>query len=89
MLAIIPLSEQLQDFEQYIGKLKGIVGEERTNFILAKSAGFVVAGSNDIANAYYLSGIRKAKYDVPSYTDLLLNLSSTFVKVSPYSFVFP
>ncbi|KAK4606159.1 hypothetical protein RGQ29_000429 [Quercus rubra] len=71
---------QLQDFEQYIGKLKGIVGEERTNFILAKSAGFVVAGSNDIANAYYLSGIRKAKYDVPSYTDLLLNLSSTFVK---------
>ena len=89
ILAIIPLSEQLQDFEQYIGKLKGIVGEERTNFILAKSAGFVVAGSNDIANAYYLSGIRKAKYDVPSYTDLLLNLSSTFVKVSPYSFVFP
>ncbi|KAK7850501.1 gdsl esterase/lipase exl3 [Quercus suber] len=51
------------DFEQYIGKLKGIVGEERTNFILAKSVAFVVAGSNDIANAYYLSGIRKAKYD--------------------------
>ena len=88
-MAIIPLSEQLQDFEQYIGKLKGIVGKERTNFIFAKSVVFVIAGSNDIANAYYLSGIRKAKYDVPSYTDLLLNLSSTFVKVSPYSFVFP
>ncbi|KAM3739506.1 hypothetical protein ACB098_08G028600 [Castanea mollissima] len=80
--SIIPLSEQLQDFEQCIGKLKGIVGEERTNFILAKSVVFVVAGSNDIANAYYLSGIRKVNYDVPSYTDLLLNLSSTFVKVS-------
>nr|XP_023881286.1 GDSL esterase/lipase EXL3-like isoform X1 [Quercus suber] len=78
--SVIPLSEQLQDFEQYIGKLKGIVGEERTNFILAKSVVFVVAGSNDIANAYYLSGIRKAEYDVPSYTDLLLNLSSTFIK---------
>ncbi|KAK7850487.1 gdsl esterase/lipase exl3, partial [Quercus suber] len=46
--SVIPLSEQLQDFEQYIGKLKGIVGEERTNFILAKSVVFVVAGARRI-----------------------------------------
>ena len=66
-----------------------MVGEERTNFILAKSLVFVAAGSNDIANTYYLSRIRQVEYDVPSYTDLLLNWSSTFVKVSYYSFVFP
>ena len=66
-----------------------MVGVERTNFILAKSLVFVVAGSNDIANTYYLSRVRQAEYDVPSYTDLLLNWSSTFVKVSYYSFVFP
>nr|POE45485.1 isoform 2 of gdsl esterase/lipase exl2 [Quercus suber] len=82
LASAISLSEQLQDFKQYIGKLKGIVGEERTNFILAKSVVVVVAGSNDIANSYYLSRIREVEYDLPSYADLLLNLSSTFVKVS-------
>ncbi|KAK7837753.1 gdsl esterase/lipase [Quercus suber] len=44
LASAISLSEQLQDFKQYIGKLKGIVGEERTNFILAKSVVVVVAG---------------------------------------------
>ncbi|KAK7855910.1 gdsl esterase/lipase, partial [Quercus suber] len=79
-VSVIPLSEQLQDFKQYIGKLKGIVGEERTNFILAKSVVFVVASSNDIANTYFLTGIRKAEYDIPSYADLLLNSASNFIK---------
>ncbi|XP_030934786.1 GDSL esterase/lipase EXL3-like [Quercus lobata] len=80
IVSVIPLSEQLQDFKQYIGKLKGIVGEERTNFILAKSVVFVVASSNDIANTYFLTGIRKAEYDIPSYADLLLNSASNFIK---------
>nr|POE95068.1 gdsl esterase/lipase exl3 [Quercus suber] len=80
VVSVIPLSEQLQDFKQYIGKLKGIVGEERTNFILAKSVVFVVASSNDIANTYFLTGIRKAEYDIPSYADLLLNSASNFIK---------
>ncbi|KAL4650242.1 hypothetical protein ACB092_01G073300 [Castanea dentata] len=80
VVSVIPLSEQLQDFKQYIGKLKGIVGEERTNFILAKSVVFVVASSNDIANTYFLTGIRKAEYDIQSYADLLLNSASNFIK---------
>nr|POE95067.1 gdsl esterase/lipase exl3 [Quercus suber] len=80
VVSVIPLSEQLQDFKQYIGKLKGIVGEGRTNFILAKSVVFVVASSNDIANTYFLTGIRKVEYDIPSYADLLLNSASNFIK---------
>ncbi|XP_062165467.1 GDSL esterase/lipase EXL3-like [Alnus glutinosa] len=78
--SVISLSEQIQDFKQYIGKLKGIVGEERTNFILAKSATFSVASSNDIANTYFITGIRRLHYDVPSYTDLLVKSASNFVK---------
>ncbi|GMY28218.1 GDSL esterase/lipase EXL3-like [Fagus crenata] len=80
LVSVIPLSEQLQEFKEYIGKLKGIVGEERTNFILAKSAVFVVASSNDIANTFYLTRIRKLEYNVSSYTELLSNSASTFVK---------
>jgi hypothetical protein len=87
--SVISLSEQIQDFKQYIGKLKGIVGEERTNFILAKSATFSVASSNDIANTYFITGIRRLHYDVPSYTDLLVKSASNFVKVTsfPYSYI--
>ncbi|XP_059455360.1 GDSL esterase/lipase EXL3-like isoform X2 [Corylus avellana] len=76
----ISLSEQIQDFKKYIGKLKGMVGEERTNFILAKCVTFSVASSNDITNTYFISGIRKLNYDFPSYTDYLVESASNFVK---------
>ncbi|KAM0967620.1 hypothetical protein FF1_016132 [Malus domestica] len=80
IVAVTPLSNQLRQFEEYIRKLKGIVGEERANFILANSLCFVVASSNDIANTYFVAGVRKLEYDVPSYTDLMLNHASDFFK---------
>ncbi|CAL2233036.1 unnamed protein product [Prunus armeniaca] len=77
---VTTLSDQLLQFEEYIGKLKGIVGEDRANSILANSLFFVVASSNDLANTYFVTGIRKLEYDVPSYTDLMLNHASDFLK---------
>ena len=79
--SVIPLSEQLEQFKEYIGKLKANFGEESTNFILSKSIVLVVASSNDIANSYFATGIRKAQYDIGSYTDMLLQLASSFIKV--------
>ncbi|XP_021825087.1 GDSL esterase/lipase At5g42170-like [Prunus avium] len=73
---VASLSDQLKQFQEYVEKLKGIAGEERTNFIIANSLIFVVAGSNDISNTYFLSGARKSEYDVPSYTDFMLNYAS-------------
>jgi len=68
-------------FKEYIGKLKGIVGESRTNFILGNSLFLVVAGSDDIANTYFVTHARILQYDIPSYTDLMVNSASNFVKV--------
>lgn len=68
-------------FKEYIGKLKGIVGEERTNFILSNALFLVVAGSDDLANTYFTIRVRKAQYDIPAYTDLMVNSASSFVKV--------
>lgn len=70
-------------FKEYIGKLKDMVGEERTNFILSKGLIFVAQGSNDISNTY--SVIRKAQYDFPHYSDLLVNWASSFFKVNSSS----
>ncbi|TKY57612.1 GDSL esterase/lipase EXL3 [Spatholobus suberectus] len=78
--SVISLSTQLDMFKEYIGKLKGIVGENRTNFILANSLYVVVAGSDDIANTYFVAHARILQYDVPSYTDLMVNSASNFVK---------
>ncbi|KAL5577275.1 hypothetical protein UlMin_018974, partial [Ulmus minor] len=80
-LAIVPtLDNQLENFKEYTGKVKGLVGVERTNFILANSVVFVIASSNDIATTYFGSGIRRLQYDINFYTDLMLGYASKFVK---------
>ncbi|KAK8506631.1 hypothetical protein V6N13_103362 [Hibiscus sabdariffa] len=80
LASVIPLSEQLDHFREYIWRLRSIVGEEETNFILAKSLFLVVAGSDDIANTYFLLRVRKFQYDVPSYTTLMANSALDFLK---------
>ncbi|XP_057974829.1 GDSL esterase/lipase EXL3-like [Malania oleifera] len=76
--SVLSLSDQLNMFKEYTGKLKKIVGEEKTNDTLTRSLYLVVAGSDDIANTYYL--IRHLEYDIASYTDLTANLASSFLK---------
>jgi len=83
--SVISLSTQLDMFREYIGKLKGIVGESRTNYILANSLYLVVAGSDDIANTYFVAHARILQYDIPSYTDLMVNSASNFVKVPMFA----
>ncbi|KAG6699498.1 hypothetical protein I3842_08G069400 [Carya illinoinensis] len=80
LASVLSMSDQLEMFKEYKAKLEGIVGEERTNFILSKSLYLVVAGSDDIANTYFLSHARELEYDVPSYTDLMLDKATTFFK---------
>jgi len=79
--SVISMSEQIEMFKEYIGKLKQIVGVDRTNFILANSFFLVVAGSDDIANTYFVARARQLQYDIPAYTDLMCNSASDFVKV--------
>ncbi|KAJ4702163.1 GDSL esterase/lipase [Melia azedarach] len=79
LVSVLSLSDQLEYFKEYVGKLKALVGEDRTNFILSKSIFLVVAGSDDIANTYFILRARKAQYDVPAYTDLMANSASDFL----------
>ncbi|CAN1824636.1 GDSL esterase/lipase EXL3, partial [Linum perenne] len=70
---------QLEYLKEYIAKLKLVVGENRTSYILSNSLFLVVAGSDDIANTYFLLHARHL-YDLPSYTDLMSNSASDFVQ---------
>ncbi|XVE94528.1 hypothetical protein REPUB_Repub02eG0016500 [Reevesia pubescens] len=80
LTSVLSLSDQLNHFKEYIRKLKALVGEDKTNFILAKSVFLVVAGSDDIANTYFVLRARKLQYDIPAYTDLMVNSSMDFFK---------
>ncbi|KAI4313314.1 hypothetical protein L6164_026304 [Bauhinia variegata] len=78
--AVLSLSNQEDLFKEYIGKLKGVVGEDRTKFIIGNSVFFVVTGSDDLANTYFLSRVRQLHYDIPSYTDLMVNSATSFLQ---------
>ncbi|OIW21798.1 hypothetical protein TanjilG_10974 [Lupinus angustifolius] len=76
----ITISGQVDLFKEYIRKLEGEVGVDRTNFILANSLVLAVFGSNDISNTYFLTRLRQVQYDFPAYTDFLVSLASNFLK---------
>ncbi|KAL3634338.1 hypothetical protein CASFOL_021392 [Castilleja foliolosa] len=78
--SVIPLASQLDQFKEYIIKLKGIVGEENANKILSNSLYLVVAGTDDIANNYFAIGTRRVQYDISSYADLLVSLATSFIQ---------
>ncbi|KAI3724487.1 hypothetical protein L2E82_36266 [Cichorium intybus] len=80
IVGVLSFADQLNQFKEYIEKLKRIVGEERTQFILANSVFLVVAGSDDLANTYFTIGIRKLQYDISSYTDILVSSASNFIQ---------
>ncbi|GMH03289.1 hypothetical protein Nepgr_005128 [Nepenthes gracilis] len=78
--SVISLSDQLNMFKDYIEKLKGMVGEERKNFIISNSIFLVVAGSNDIVNTYFGTPFRRTEYTVDTYTNLMVRSASSFVQ---------
>ncbi|KAM7462534.1 hypothetical protein LguiA_030655 [Lonicera macranthoides] len=80
LMLVYSLSDQLKMFKEYIEKLKGIVGEEGSNYILANAMFMVIAGTDDLANTYYTLGIGRLHYNLNSYTDLMVENASKFVQ---------
>ncbi|MCD9560044.1 hypothetical protein HAX54_018473 [Datura stramonium] len=79
IVSAIPLSTQLTQFKEYIGKLEGLVGQEEAKYILKNSLFLLVAGSDDLANTYFTAGIR-LKRDINSYTDLMVAKATEFLQ---------
>ncbi|KAL9429605.1 hypothetical protein AB3S75_031422 [Citrus x aurantiifolia] len=74
----IPISGQLKNFKEHIGKLKGVVGEEGANKVISKSLFLLSAGNNDLGINY--SVLRVKKYDISTYTSMLVSWTSTIIK---------
>ncbi|XP_052167800.1 GDSL esterase/lipase EXL3-like isoform X2 [Oryza glaberrima] len=80
LVAVLPMQEQLNMFAEYKEKLAGIAGEAAAARIVSESLFLVCAGSDDIANNYYLAPVRPLQFDISSYVDFLANLASDFIK---------
>ncbi|XP_023538134.1 GDSL esterase/lipase EXL3-like isoform X2 [Cucurbita pepo subsp. pepo] len=76
----ISLEDQLGMFREYSKKLEELVGVARAKFIIANGLFMVVAGSNDIANTFYLARIRQIHFNIDSYTDFMARYASAFAK---------
>ncbi|KZV16545.1 hypothetical protein F511_11377 [Dorcoceras hygrometricum] len=74
------MSDQLTQFKEYIGKLKGLVGEGNTTNILSQALFLVVAGTDDLANTYLTIGSRRMQYDIYSYADFIVASAANFVQ---------
>ncbi|KAL5703552.1 GDSL esterase/lipase exl3 [Ranunculus cassubicifolius] len=80
IVTVLGLSDQLNLFKEYIGKLKSFVGEARTADIIKDSLYLVVAGSDDLANTYFTLNARRYKYDLNAYADLMAREATSFVQ---------
>ncbi|MED6200115.1 hypothetical protein PIB30_082099 [Stylosanthes scabra] len=79
MQGVLSLSAQLKNFQEYIGRLKALVGEERANYIISNSLYLVSSGNNDIAITYANSPLRQA-IPFPLYASQLVSWASDFLK---------
>ncbi|CBI15870.3 unnamed protein product, partial [Vitis vinifera] len=77
---VIPVKNQTQYFEDYIKRLKGVVGEEKAKNIIEGALVIVSAGSNDLVFNYYsLAGSRR-QLSITQYHDFLLQRVQDFLK---------
>ncbi|KAI3922593.1 hypothetical protein MKX01_006282 [Papaver californicum] len=75
----LSLEQQMDLFKEYMAKVTAIGGEAKAKGILSESVYLVVAGSDDLANTYFLSKLRNT-YDIPAYTDFMVEGASSFIQ---------
>ena len=75
------MQEELNMFAEYKEKLAGVVGDEAAAGIVADSLFLVCAGTDDIANNYYLAPVRPLQYDISAYVDFLVEQACDFMRV--------
>lgn len=64
--------------KNWVKKVRAVVGEKRTAITVSKSVFMVCAGSDDIANTYFGSSLRRRHYDIHAYTDLMVASAASF-----------
>ncbi|XP_050219305.1 GDSL esterase/lipase At1g23500-like [Mercurialis annua] len=75
---VIPPSQQLDNFKEYLSRLQNCVGKDRADEIIANAQFLISFGNNDLAITYFGTHLRLTQ-DIPAYTSQLVSMASTFV----------
>ncbi|VVA91956.1 unnamed protein product [Arabis nemorensis] len=70
---------QLTYFQEYVERVKKLVGQKKTDQLLTKGLAVVVAGSNDLVITYYGQGAQWLRYDVHYFTTMMAKSAASFV----------
>ncbi|KAI3745802.1 hypothetical protein L6452_08211 [Arctium lappa] len=74
----IPLSDQLDNFKQYVGELKKNIGEESAQQLITNSVFLVVVSTNDLIISLPIR--RLLDNDIPAYINQLVKSALDFVQ---------
>ncbi|CAL0307716.1 unnamed protein product [Lupinus luteus] len=77
----IPVSKQIENFKDYVEKMKGIVGEDKAKQVLGEALVIVSAGSNDVIIDFYNLPTRKLVFNISGYHDFLQNNLQTYIQI--------
>ncbi|KAL6988974.1 hypothetical protein U1Q18_014724 [Sarracenia purpurea var. burkii] len=72
---IIRISQQMQYFRQYQGRVSALIGAEQTKILVNRALFLITLGGNDFVNNYYLVpySARSRQYDLPNYVRYLIS----------------
>uniref|UniRef100_A0A0D9XB67 GDSL esterase/lipase n=1 Tax=Leersia perrieri TaxID=77586 RepID=A0A0D9XB67_9ORYZ len=78
--SVIPLSQQLEYFKDYIEKLKVAKGEDEANEIITEAIYIFSIGTNDFIINYFNIPLRPAKYTTEEYIAYLVSEADAAVR---------
>ncbi|KAM0032008.1 putative triacylglycerol lipase [Helianthus debilis subsp. tardiflorus] len=76
----IPLSQQLQYYKEYQGKLAQVAGSAKSASILKDALYLISAGNSDFVQNYYVNPFINKVYTADQYGSYLIGIFSSFVK---------
>lgn len=78
---MIPLSQQLEYFKEYQGKLAKVAGSQQSATIIKDALYIVSAGSSDFVQNYYINPFLNKAYTPDQYSSYLVGIFTSFIKV--------
>ncbi|KAK6148792.1 hypothetical protein DH2020_016317 [Rehmannia glutinosa] len=77
---VIPLSQQLQYYKEYQGKLTKVAGAKQAASIIKDALYLVSAGSSDYVQNYYVNPFLNKAYTPDQYSSYLVSSYTSFIK---------
>ncbi|MCL7036763.1 hypothetical protein MKW94_028933 [Papaver nudicaule] len=79
LVNVIPLSQELEYFKEYLKKLTAFVGQDKAMETARESVYFVSVGTNDFVANYFIVPGRSFHFTVDEYANFLIGMAKTFL----------